>query len=988
MNDADTTKLPGAEGIAVSASSVKFLHHGAAASSHRGIIGWIQSPPVAAQNRLEQDCIAAAQSSWESCSTLVYASHSVLNLADANRVAVSPEISEPVWHVKETLCTATTGNDDGGPQHIITCIATVSPQHQQGGDGTKPTDSSPAMFTAAIVCGFADGTVSLWLRSESSQWCEIDFVHAESTSLPITCIDATWLEGRYTFMVMIGTSSGATLYQCKLKTCSSEEEAKQNNGKHVSLADFASKIIMENTAVCSVNFRQEASIGLLLALIGTAAPRHNKIHALQASMLGESETCDFRYSGSLMGHEDWISCMAWDENSSSSTASFLATGSQDARIRLWKFTSTKLNNIVMMMNTDQSQQLRPGYVPTPSDVEGTEELSEDDDDNTNHIIHEDEEDEGESRLDIYQNNNLTRVSLEALLVGHEEAVTSLCWYRHSKKFYKQDHLLISSSMDRSILLWAPGADGIWTPLTRVGGAGGILGGSVGSTLLGYLGATCEPNNGACLVGHAYGGALHVWNLDGNTNVESSLSSDSSLQNAMTTEELATSLYWRATPCVTGHFAGVTDLCWEASAGHYLLTVSEDQTCRLWAPVKSASTQDQSIWLELARPQVHGYNLVSVTSLSTQQHPHFIVTCADEKELRCFDAPKLSLEILESVTGMKWPTADPTKRVERAYIPSLGLSNKATASEGAEEDSPEEQVNSLQRLPLERDLGAVSLWPEVQKLFGHTTELYCVTSTLTARSIAGLCDAEGSAVLVASSCKARNEEAAAIRLWRAWEGKSHQVLSGGHKSTVATLAFSPDGTLLASSGKDRRLCLWQRQDNGEFKLAWAKDSAHKRIVWSVHFCPCGGDSASHMLASASRDGCVKIWSIKRIAESAPSQPVLEVTTIHSFAPARKINGKADSVTAVSFCPRYIRSGIAVLALGLESGHLELWNIPLGSQHSGVPPSINLAFPDNLCHKATVTKLAWRPSEITDEEPRGLILASCSSDHGCRIFEITP
>ncbi len=69
---------------------------------------------------------------------------------------------------------------------------------------------------------------------------------------------------------------------------------------------------------------------------------------------------------------------------------------------------------------------------------------------------------------------------------------------------------------------------------------------------------------------------------------------------------------------------------------------------------------------------------------------------------------------------------------------------------------------------------------------------------------------------------------------------------------------------ASSGKDRRICIWKRthsssgsSENGPaFELLAAADSAHKRIVWSVHFCPNRPD----ILASGSRDGMIKIWFI--------------------------------------------------------------------------------------------------------------------------------
>jgi len=666
--------------------------------------------------------------------------------------------------------------------------------------------------------------------------------------------------------------------------------------------------------------------------------------------------------------------MAWTHDTTTSTTTtsppLLATGSQDARVRLWKFTTTAISE---SSSADAQNTLNDGEEPELVPTNEDHELSDSDDD----AMHEEEEEEGESRLDIRHNNFLTRVTLEALLVGHEEGITSVCWYRYSQPVYNQEHLLVSSSMDRSILLWTPDAsDGIWTPLTRVGSAGGILGGSVGSSLLGYLSVALEPTRGLNMLGAAYGGSIHVWNLEG---VEKYINSQQEGVIAPTDERVL-SLYWKATPCITGHFSGVADLSWEASAGQYLLTASDDQTCRLWAPIRLVAADDEgsSIWLEVARPQVHGYNIAAVTSLSCPQHPHYLVSGADEKELRGFDATETSLRMLDAVTGSSLFTNDDTERVERAFIPSLGLSNKATAAEGAEEDAPDDSLSSNTnrlKLPLERDLGAVSLWPEVQKLFGHKTELYCVTSTLEAQS-SYTTTSNTSDVLVASSCKARDAEAAAIRLWRAREGKSHQVLSeGGHKSTVATLAFSPDGMFLASSGKDRRLCLWKRGEDGQYSLAWAKDSAHKRIIWSIHFLPFGD---LRILASGSRDGTVKIWSFVGTSDG------VEATTISSLSPAFRVGGKPDSVTSLSFCPKPQSNGAALLALGLESGRLELWNVPTVNPLEGEAAcSLNNAFAANLCHNATVTKLAWRPMGSVDSP---LTLASCSMDHGCRLFDI--
>ncbi len=119
------------------------------------------------------------------------------------------------------------------------------------------------------------------------------------------------------------------------------------------------------------------------------------------------------------------------------------------------------------------------------------------------------------------------------------------------------------------------------------------------------------------------------------------------------------------------------------------------------------------------------------------------------------------------------------------MPSLGLSNKATADADLEsgkfsgpvnDDDPVqtsggvEGRNSVEwKLPSERDLGVTTLWPEARKLFGHESELVCLDSY---RAPAG----KGESSLVASSCKARNDVAsAAIRLWDARKGKCVGIL---------------------------------------------------------------------------------------------------------------------------------------------------------------------------------------------------------------------
>ena len=164
-----------------------------------------------------------------------------------------------------------------------------------------------------------------------------------------------------------------------------------------------------------------------------------------------------------------------------------------------------------------------------------------------------------------------------------------------------------------------------------------------------------------------------------------------------------------------------------------------------------------MWHELARPQVHGYDLVGSSWLS----PWTFASVADEKVTRIFEAPRGFVETIKKL-GIRG-VVESTVRTEEepraitmltisfqeerpvaANVPPLGLSNKAV-NEGlifslavivhhsyivvlvapAQLDS-----SRPDRRPFEGELAATTLWPEVEKVFGHgyevTTHLYLWT----------------------------------------------------------------------------------------------------------------------------------------------------------------------------------------------------------------------------------------------------------------------
>ena len=1060
-------------------SNCQLLHHGAAANSSHKVIACIPSSDDSIRQGDGGNKTTNIQSAT---SELVYASHLMLNVAKEKTLSipnsddvesVSNFTQEKIWNVEQTLRTSTSLTEAEAEtaaanvstrtaKRVITCVAELGRIPQSSSNPQQSND-------IVLICGFSDGTLTSWHRPRNKKDWE-EHVLLKSTSdredlsssepslddeaiatmkgrsitdiggyISFTNCDINSSEQEKLILSVVACSSGGAQYfQFELELYhdrGSEQDNLCGNG-HSKKAEYAKinvmkKLIRTPSNAIKFHTMMTGSKGTTkneifgVFLVGTAAPRHNKIHVFETSFtcserpgqISERQTsstkrkfdCEPKYSGSLTGHEDWITCFDWSQEffshptdvAQNVSCCYLASGSQDAKIRLWKWVTTETK---VTANTVSLEEVSEGIsVEERSDIVTTDLVEDDEgDDDDEEVI------EGEARLETSNIDSTgkirrtTSVYLEALLIGHEEMVTSVAWHPNPQKMYNRDLVLFSSSMDRSIFLWCTAngtssndsSDGVWTPIARVGSPSGILGGPVGSSLLGYLNIQIEPEHGRWIMGHAYGGALHFFSAE-ECNTDQQIADSTS--NIDTTSENEVVVKWKAQPCLTGHFDEVNDLSWEALEGEYLITVSNDATCRLWAPI----TPSLDTWIEIARPQVHGYSLSAVTSLSTLDHKHNLVTGADEKELRVFDGTKSFLRVLRLAAagrGDKSSIArnDDVARVDRAYMPSLGLSNKDTASEGADEDTGEASASTTS-LPIERDLGSTSLWPETFKMYGHNSEIARLSSTLSARTCLSVPFPSHyvNQVLVASSTKARDVNTATIRLWDMKKNRCLQTLQGGHRSTVTAMSFSPDGTYLASSGKDRRLCIWKRcssEDvsgrNDLFSLASAINSSHKRIVWSIHFCPYN----PLILASGSRDGAVKLW---KICEGSGEGDIgTSVTDYAKFVPSLfgsadgVSKGKPKAVTSLAFSPSMsFGESRSILAIGLENGLIQLWSVPLtpcSDGSSAEPPSLAFAFDSNLCHIAAISKLAWRPFRDGINEP--MVLASSASDNGCRIFSV--
>ena len=109
-------------------------------------------------------------------------------------------------------------------------------------------------------------------------------------------------------------------------------------------------------------------------------------------------------------------------------------------------------------------------------------------------------------------------------------------------------------------------------------------------------------------------------------------------------------------------------------------------------------------------------------------------------------------------------------------------------------------------------------------------------------------------------------------------------------SVYTIAFSPDGSLLASGGNNNKIILWDTENKTELTTF----RGHTKSVMSVVFSPDG-----QLLASASHDGYVRLWSVSS-RRSLPSLFHGGWVRAIAFSPDSKtiVSGGGDQIGSIA------------------------------------------------------------------------------------------
>ncbi|KAK6354128.1 hypothetical protein TWF730_008548 [Orbilia blumenaviensis] len=603
----------------------------------------------------------------------------------------------------------------------------------------------------------------------------------------------------------------------------------------------------------------------------------------------EETKSGFVPAATLTGHENWIRSLSFVREATTNDL-LLATGSQDRYIRLWRVH----RGSTLPAQSAGSKMMIMGQA-----------LS-----NKAH------------RFSAGSTQEEYSITFEALLVGHEDWVYSVSFRKDAADGKTK---LLSASADNSLSIWeADETSGIWVCTARMGEASGMKGSSTATGSTGGFWAGLWSPDGNDVVSFGKNGGWRRWTNSGEGE-------------------------WVQRSAVAGHIRDVMGVSWEKD-GRYLLSTSLDQSTRLYARWKSSKLRS---FYEFSRPQIHGYDINSIVSLSSTK----FVSGADEKLMRVFGEPRGIAKMLEEMCGIQ--QADMNSLPDVASQPVLGLSNKAvntTAEENGEEE--DEAIEKQAYPPFEDSLSRHTLWPEEEKLYGHGYEISTIG-----------CSNAGD--VIATACKASSVSHAVVRMFETKTWRQLKPALEAHSLTVNRIAFSKDDVYMLSVGRDRQWSVFEKVTEGleefeaPYKAMQTMAKAHTRIIFDGKWVPL---EAGRVFVTAARDKTMKSWELRG--------QEWECTETFKFQ---------EPITAIDVLDQVIDldgERFVVLAAGLENG---AWGVCKAKvkENGGIEGWEGWIEVDRyIVPDRTITQIAWRPVG----EEKGFEVAISSEDSSVRIYDL--
>ena len=158
---------------------------------------------------------------------------------------------------------------------------------------------------------------------------------------------------------------------------------------------------------------------------------------------------------------------------------------------------------------------------------------------------------------------------------------------------------------------------------------------------------------------------------------------------------------------------------------------------------------------------------------------------------------------------------------------------------------------------------------------------------------------------------------------------------GHQGRIASVTYAPNGKLVASSGNDATIRIWEPQTGRQLQQLEGHDGA----VTSVRFSP-----DSRTLASVGHDTTAKLWDVS------------------SGELLRTLTGHTAGLGSVAFSP----DG-SLLATASSDRSVKLWNVRTGEEQRSL-------------------RRHWHWVWCADFSPDGKLLASGSRDGSVRLWDV--